>query len=140
MQFAATQDRFSIRVRETDFSVDMPNAIRFNADGRVAGFGEDNPREGWTEKRIYDAIDFEPSLLDAATYYYTKRAQGHMKRRWRQLFDGYEWDLILPGYEQLSAEVRREYERGLMASPSLRAYTINGRRARLPLFLFRLYR
>src|SRR5438132_12010610 len=52
IQFAATEDRFSIRVRESAFKVDMPNAVRFNADGLLAGFGEDEPQAGWTQKPI----------------------------------------------------------------------------------------
>src|SRR2546423_8351815 len=54
IQFAATHDRFSIRVRESEFRVDMPNAARFNAEGLLAGFGEDEPQAGWTERPIYD--------------------------------------------------------------------------------------
>ncbi len=54
IHFAATHDRFSIRVRESEFRVDMPNAARFNAEGLLAGFGEDEPQAGWTERPIYD--------------------------------------------------------------------------------------
>ncbi|HEY8786943.1 MAG TPA: hypothetical protein VIN63_10755 [Candidatus Limnocylindria bacterium] len=141
MQFAATRDRFSVRVLESEFKVDMPNAIRFDNDGRVVGFGEDEPHAGWTEKPIYDSARFEPHLLGATTYLYLKRALKRMKRRgWHELFDGYEWDLTLPGYEQIPEQVRREYERNLKALPSLRAFTINGRRTRLLPFVLRIYR
>jgi hypothetical protein len=58
IQFVATRDLFLIRVRESDFSLDMPNAARFNAEGLLAGFGGDEPHPGWTERPIYDAPTF----------------------------------------------------------------------------------
>jgi len=139
LQFAATSDTFSVRVRESDFRVDILNAVRFDGQGRVAAFGEDQPGEGWTQKPIYDPLRFQPALTSGAAYYYTSRALKHMKRGWRRLLDGYEWELTLPGYEELSAEARRDFERNLSALASLQAYTINGRRKLLPLLLFRLY-
>jgi len=138
IQFAATEDRFSIRVRESAFKVDMPNAVRFNADGLLAGFGEDEPQAGWTQKPIYDPLHFERRLLGAATFLYTKRISRSMKRGWRALFDGYEWDLTLPAYDEIPLDARRDYERALSAWFPMHAFVINGNRTRLPPYIFRL--
>ncbi len=140
IHFAATHDRFSIRVRESEFRVDMPNAARFNAEGLLAGFGEDEPQAGWTERPIYDPINFERQLLGAATLLYTVRISRHMKRGWRQLFDGYEWDLTLPAYEDIPLEARRDYEKALSAWRPMHAFAINGNRTSLPPYIFRLDR
>ena len=140
VQFAATHDRFSIRVRESEFRVDMPNAARFNAGGLLVGFGEDEAQAGWTEKPIYDPHNFDRRLLGAATFLYTKRISRYMKRGWRAVFDGYEWDLTLPGYEEIPLEARRDYERALRAWFPMHAFAINGNRTRLPPYILRLDR
>ena len=140
IQFAATHDRFSIRVRESEFRVDMPNAARFIAEGLLAGFGEDEPQAGWTERPIYDPLDFEWQLLKAATQLYSVRISRQMNRGWRGLFDGYDWDLTLPAYEGIPVETRREYEKALRSWFPIHAFAINGNRKSLPPYLLRLDR
>ena len=117
IQFAATHDRFSIRVRESEFEVDMPNAARFNADGLLAGFGEDEPQPGWTERPIYDPLHFDRWVLGAATLFYTDR----ISRR-------------------IPLEARSDYEKALRAWFPMHAFAINGNRTRLPPYIFRLVR
>jgi len=140
IQFAATHDRFSIRVRESEFEVDMPNAARFNADGLLAGFGEDEPQPGWTERPIYDPLHFDRWALGAATLFYTDRISRRMQRGWHALFDGYEWDLTLPAYEGIPIDARSDYEKALRAWFPMHAFAINGNRTRLPPYIFRLVR
>src|SRR5437762_13775191 len=87
IQFAAPEDRFSIRVRESEVRVDMPNAALFNADGQLAGFGEDEPHAGWTERPICDPLHLERRLLGAATFIHSTRISRDCKRGRRALLD-----------------------------------------------------
>jgi hypothetical protein len=89
-------------------------------------------------------IDLRPTAFPTSSdewrglLLHESRAQAH-EARLAELTGQLRWDLTLPGYEELSPEARRDFERNLSALASLQAYTINGRRKRLRLYLFRLY-
>jgi len=142
IEFRADAERWRVRVVETGYTRDGPNQMGFNARGQVASIGG-HPDIGTKAVRvvsIYDAQTFDPARTAFIVWYFTKLAHQDLRRGLAHLLDLFDrFDLIfeLPGYSEIAADLRRKFEHDLYAMTSVRSYSINGRKRRLPLTVLR---
>lgn len=111
--------------------------------GLIHGLGDDVPEAGsLTRVAIYDPTDFNADRAFAAIQYFTLRAWPERSgpRRVLQLFDRFEWDMKLQGYEAIPEPRRRRFERQFGEFVFARGFSINGRYRRLPPNLLRIQR